>query len=100
MSTGSQQIDIGSRVPLHGFVKSAATGQYVAQSSLGIEPHEPWKAGIPQIGVNQKHPASAPCKIERRCQCARSEEHTSELQSLMRTSYAVFCLKKKNKEET
>src|SRR3546814_7577490 len=26
----------------------------------------------------------------------RSEEHTSELQSLMRTSYAVFCLKKKN----
>src|SRR3546814_1083244 len=28
----------------------------------------------------------------------RSEEHTSELQSLMRTSYAVFCLKKKNKK--
>src|SRR3546814_8002926 len=27
----------------------------------------------------------------------RSEEHTSELQSLLRTSYAVFCLKKKNK---
>src|SRR3546814_5051820 len=27
----------------------------------------------------------------------RSEEHTSELQSLMRSSYAVFCLKKKNK---
>src|SRR3546814_7355884 len=29
----------------------------------------------------------------------RSEEHTSELQSLMRTSYAVFCLKKKNKKQ-
>src|SRR3546814_2203793 len=28
----------------------------------------------------------------------RSEEHTSELQSLMRHSYAVFCLKKKNKK--
>src|SRR3546814_6477176 len=27
--------------------------------------------------------------------CLRSEEHTSELQSLMRNSYAVFCLKKK-----
>src|SRR3546814_5708670 len=27
--------------------------------------------------------------------CSRSEEHTSELQSLMRISYAVFCLKKK-----
>src|SRR3546814_6601913 len=30
----------------------------------------------------------------------RSEEHTSELQSLMRISYAVFCLKKKNKQKT
>src|SRR3546814_8078664 len=30
----------------------------------------------------------------------RSEEHTSELQSLMRISYAVFCLTKKNKNET
>src|SRR3546814_9981858 len=30
----------------------------------------------------------------------RSEEHTSELQSLMRISYAVFCLKKKNKHNT
>src|SRR3546814_5124322 len=31
-----------------------------------------------------------------RCLRIRSEEHTSELQSLMRISYAVFCLKKKN----
>src|SRR3546814_6589389 len=30
---------------------------------------------------------------------ARSEEHTSELQSLMRISYAVFCLKKKKQQE-
>src|SRR3546814_4954108 len=30
----------------------------------------------------------------------RSEEHTSELQSLMRISYAVFCLKKKNQSRT
>src|SRR3546814_6135204 len=30
---------------------------------------------------------------------ARSEEHTSELQSLMRISYAVFCLKQKNKKK-
>src|SRR3546814_8893429 len=29
----------------------------------------------------------------------RSEEHTSELQSLMRISYAVFCLKKKNEQK-
>src|SRR3546814_1733299 len=31
-------------------------------------------------------------------EAARSEEHTSELQSLMRNSYAVFCLKKKNSQ--
>src|SRR3546814_6450949 len=31
---------------------------------------------------------------------SRSEEHTSELQSLMRISYAVFCLKKKNNTKT
>src|SRR3546814_2536983 len=31
---------------------------------------------------------------------ARSEEHTSELQSLMRISYAVFCLKKKKKSKS
>src|SRR3546814_2325016 len=30
----------------------------------------------------------------------RSEEHTSELQSLMRNSYAVFCLKNKNRKKT
>src|SRR3546814_14029428 len=32
--------------------------------------------------------------------CRRSEEHTSELQSLMRISYAVFCLKKKTTTKT
>src|SRR3546814_396567 len=33
------------------------------------------------------------------CRSIRSEEHTSELQSLMRTSYAVFCLKKKKRQQ-
>src|SRR3546814_2488868 len=42
----------------------------------------------------RKHAKEIP--FQRRCH--RSEEHTSELQSLMRTSYAVFCLKKKNKK--
>src|SRR3546814_8388338 len=36
---------------------------------------------------------------ERRIQADRSEEHTSELQSLMRISYAVFCLKKKTNKQ-
>src|SRR3546814_2666592 len=39
-------------------------------------------------------------QVEKRIRSrVRSEEHTSELQSLMRTSYAVFCLKKKNKKQ-
>src|SRR3546814_4750730 len=46
-------------------------------------------------------PARAPvalrhdCELLARLEHCRSEEHTSELQSLMRNSYAVFCLKKK-----
>src|SRR3546814_4205455 len=35
----------------------------------------------------------------KRAGCSRSEEHTSELQSLMRISYAVFCLKKNNQHQ-
>src|SRR3546814_3402488 len=45
-------------------------------------------------GEGRRHPARhGPALARRRAQ--RSEEHTSELQSLMRISYAVFCLKKK-----
>src|SRR3546814_2068358 len=39
---------------------------------------------------------AGPLRRFRRRRQRRSEEHTSELQSLMRISYAVFCLKKKN----
>src|SRR3546814_1295778 len=41
-------------------------------------------------------PATLIAQVERSGKTQRSEEHTSELQSLMRISYAVFCLKKKN----
>src|SRR3546814_4256513 len=51
----------------------------------------------------RRHHHHAHARIRRRCAVQgrislpfRSEEHTSELQSLMRISYAVFCLKKKN----
>src|SRR3546814_2340165 len=40
-------------------------------------------------------PAASSVKREIQWSISRSEEHTSELQSLMRISYAVFCLKKK-----
>src|SRR3546814_20056847 len=50
------------------------------------------KVEIPRLGLLRKLPASD--------HLVRSEEHTSELQSLMRISYAVFCLKKKKKQTT
>src|SRR3546814_3127203 len=46
--------------------------------------------GVPCLSVLQHRPRALN-------PCLRSEEHTSELQSLMRISYAVLCLKKKNK---
>src|SRR3546814_1656606 len=45
-----------------------------------------------------RHPETSPTPDESRHD-QRSEEHTSELQSLMRISYAVFCLKKKKNEK-
>src|SRR3546814_9140868 len=47
--------------------------------------------GARNIATPQGHSRDGTLEVLR-----RSEEHTSELQSLMRTSYAVFCLKKKN----
>src|SRR3546814_5069160 len=53
--------------------------------------------------VTEHNPAAAqlyivPTHISQLFSTHRSEEHTSELQSLMRISYAVFCLKKKKKQ--
>src|SRR3546814_5475807 len=45
--------------------------------------------------VNGRLDAVLAQQVQQRIWRARSEEHTSELQSLMRISYAVFCLKKK-----
>src|SRR3546814_1486233 len=48
------------------------------------------------IDGNRITSVSAPGKTLEKGNAQRSEEHTSELQSLMRISYAVFCLKKNN----
>src|SRR3546814_3398421 len=48
---------------------------------------------IDEISIPIGAPSHPPANMK------RSEEHTSELQSLMRISYAVFCLKKKKKEK-
>src|SRR3546814_5693959 len=50
----------------------------------------------PRVGrCGESQPVHPACDGQSQSRFRRSEEHTSELQSLMRISYAVFCLKKK-----
>src|SRR3546814_4817958 len=61
-----------------------------------------WDVAVPQTS-DRTAVSAARADYEtqvRRARSKRSEEHTSELQSLMRISYAVFCLKKKNTRNT
>src|SRR3546814_18379628 len=56
-----------------------------------------WRKGCARHMRPAILPPWGPCtRLMQLSGIARSEEHTSELQSLMRISYAVFCLKKKN----
>src|SRR3546814_8999360 len=65
---------------------------------------------VPELHQHRGQPGSAAPRrgarqpavrrLRRPVPLRRSEEHTSELQSLMRISYAVFCLKKKKKKHT
>src|SRR3546814_3195990 len=68
----------------HGLVRALPRRDKIA----GID-----HRGCHGLAVDQRTAARGPGAV-------RSEEHTSELQSLMRISYAVFCLKKKNKTKT
>src|SRR3546814_6924557 len=64
--------------------------------------HEEHRGDLLQFDqdLNWIGPVDVAKRIEAGCAAFRSEEHTSELQSLMRISYAVFCLKKKSKKTT
>src|SRR3546814_4930577 len=66
-------------------IRSGANGELV-----GVQGRRSFKSDIP-YGMVYVPPGTFLMG-----QTDRSEEHTSELQSLMRISYAVFCLKKKN----
>src|SRR3546814_2509915 len=53
------------------------------------------RSRTPAIQGSFRHWAAGPRRVWRDQKRRRSEDHTSEIQSLMRISYAVFCLKKK-----
>src|SRR3546814_2375928 len=73
---------------LHGDQRGGAA---VDEEAGGRARHH--EAGIEAAAAAESVAAAEKLKLH-----ARSEEHTSELQSLMRISYAVFCLKKKKKK--
>src|SRR3546814_18332484 len=58
-----------------------APGQEAAEIGIALQGRRQHREGAVRLDLGRRH---------------RSEEHTSELQSLMRISYAVFCLKKTN----
>src|SRR3546814_7151745 len=74
------------------FAKAVATGK------VAIWLNPPAARNLPASGGHMLHDPPEQVWIETLND--RSEEHTSELQSLMRISYAVFCLKKKTNNNT
>src|SRR3546814_4980708 len=71
------------------------------QASPAPSRRPPWRAAAcPKPTPSLSRPSASLLSFSTRPLPIRSEEHTSELQSLMRISYAVFCLKKKNTKPT
>src|SRR3546814_6786855 len=81
--------------------RSTRTDTLFPYTTLFRSPHERYAVHRPLPGRTLPLSDLRPCLFSLRLfhgairHFARSEEHTSELQSLMRISYAVFCLKKK-----
>src|SRR3546814_2259756 len=91
------------------FAERVAREQHLPDDlARGQVAHEPHRAGVAETAVQgaadlARHAERAAVGVGDEHHLIRSEEHTSELQSLMRISYAVFCLKKKktnNKKQT
>src|SRR3546814_5112371 len=76
----------------------AHAGPWVLRRHQQVDVTEDAAARLVQYQVAQPAVAGDPARLLP--QGGKSEEHTSELQSLMRISYAVFCLKKKNITKT
>src|SRR3546814_1727980 len=107
--TGTTTYEAEPAIAFGAAVREERTNQGIAQETLAH------MAGIERSHMGKiergEHVPTLPLilKIARALKCSsahlmtlteRSEEHTSELQSLMRQSYAGFCLKKKNSNNT
>src|SRR3546814_9242026 len=85
----SQYLEVGIGPDAEIFTKAAPLASVGTGAGVGLHHASSWNNPEPEIVLA----VSSRAEI-------RSEEHTSELQSLMRISYAVFCLKKKKYEES
>src|SRR3546814_2442310 len=95
---GRQRVAVGRQI---GEATAGHRRQFEQRIEIahGCRPHPPAHGRNPLIAplaVASRAMTSAESRARSARLSARSEEHTSELQSLMRISYAVFCLKKKN----
>src|SRR3546814_3732234 len=89
---GSRQRQVSTRAPRLGDPARAAAHTRGGRAFRGA---------MRLLLAGERRPLRSRLLVRPTSSCgARSEEHTSELQSLMRISYAVFCLKKKNKNST
>src|SRR3546814_4459976 len=83
-----------------GGLQQYARGLAPQDVALVLRRQEEGRVGLSALEPLDAHGSGKIRDPARQISGKRSEEHTSELQSLMRTSYAVFCLKKKNKITT
>src|SRR3546814_5034947 len=92
LDRGAQRLAclLPARLRVAGHVADAGAGAVTVRIQACVTSPRLLDVERQALGLLQQAPAV-------RQRGARSEEHTSELQSLMRISYAVFCLKKKNK---
>src|SRR3546814_5344515 len=70
-------------------------GELVHRRGRAVAQEIPRQLLARRTAADRQHPEHIERDAAPALACRRSEEHTSELQSLMRISYAVFCLKKK-----
>src|SRR3546814_1778215 len=100
-SSDLTKIEIGPVNPLHRHSEWSG-GQPVVVERHRLQMLDQRRTRVPGRVRRKAGDVVALEARDRHCNEAdrRSEEHTSELQSLMRISYAVFCLKKKNKSTT
>src|SRR3546814_3142242 len=100
-AAGTEPVDVPPFAGVHGMVLVASGADaIVAQAAQALV--APWSP----VPVFVHHGPGLPDFVSDEWRCVfissgatRSEEHTSELQSLMRISYAVFCLKNKKQHK-